>query len=271
MKKTALILLVSSILLNAELMKRGEGGVILDDEPSGDKVELYKALNDTLNDEEPKDEEEVRKPAKTSLLPKKRPKSADEVLDDLSGSDLGADDLSIAELDSQEARPAKLKLKNYDVDYVPAFWRYSMLKPGVKSFKKWLKKNKISKTTFKMQLGTATNMKAIIMSALYYDWVKHNPSIAENFYRLMFKNRKKLKIKDKILLADYLMRTGRGDKIHYLYKSSECGAMFKGSTKCYFYLGMDKYIRTGNPKNHYFWVIKPESKMVRRIMAGKEP
>jgi len=98
-----------------------------------------------------------------------------------------------------------------------------------------------------------SNPKYIVLNALYYDLIKHDPSIAENFYLIMYKNYNKPQHFtfrwSNLMLVDYLLRTGRPKPARKLIKPMDCVIYSKVRYKCYYYDGVLNYLLNGNPKN----------------------
>jgi len=171
---------------------------------------------------------------------------------------------------------SKITLKKYPkVKYKKSMYKYAINNPGKTKkssqlkFKKYLEDSEIDEFIFSKLLDSDDSIKSLKMSALYYDWYLLNPSIAENFYKLLYKKKKELKLYEKYLLADYLIRTNRGDMINKFIEKRECSVIFKGRSNCFYYLGLDDYLNTGNRANNYLRLSKGKNKMAKYIYKYK--
>ena len=110
----------------------------------------------------------------------------------------------------EDAHPGiELTIKNYsDVHYVKGYDWFSIINPDSYKFNEYLIKYNMNDEDFQNKLAnndTSDNM--VLLSALYFDYVKKQPEMAENYY-LAF-NKIHIDRSKKILLVDYLIRTGR--------------------------------------------------------------
>jgi len=171
------------------------------------------------------------------------------------------------EIQKYEA-PKKLKLKKYKVKYDRGLEMYSIIPHDKKAFKKYMAENEIEKFTLKRIFGTAKDTMSIAISAYGYDWIYHRPDLAENFYRLE-KEAVGLSLVEKIHIADYYLRTGRPENISTIIKKTDCMASFKNNSTCFYYLGIENYLLTGNHKNTYLRLCKEKIKKAKKIFNKK--
>jgi len=150
----------------------------------------------------------------------------------------------------QEIVAPKLKFKNYkNVKYDKNFLWYSVIPHNKKAFTDVMTKQNISNSMAKEMYGYARNATDIILNALLLDYVYKKPHLAENYY-LKFRGNPKITFYySKILLADYLLRTGRPSAIQRVIKNSDCMSHYKYMSICNYYLGISDYLKTGNNKN----------------------
>jgi len=165
----------------------------------------------------------------------------------------------------------KIELKQYNISYDTEYTDFSLEPVSPEAFTAYLDKNKINKLIFKRILNSNHSLKTIKISAYYYDYYLARPDYAENFYRILYKKRNKLKMGDQFVLADYLIRTGRGDKIHTFIKREVCSTKFGNSVrgKCFYYLGVDYYLRTGDRKNGFMKIAKNKLKKAKKFYYAK--
>ena len=166
---------------------------------------------------------------------------------------------------------SKVELKQYNVSYDSEYADLSLESVNPEAFTAYLAKGKINKLIFKRILNSDDSLKTIKISAYYYDYYLGRPDYAENFYSILYKKRNKLKLGDQFVLADYLLRTGRGDKIHTFIKREVCSTKFGNSIrgKCFYYLGIDNYLTTGKRKNGYMKMAKSKLKKAKKFYYGK--
>jgi len=161
----------------------------------------------------------------------------------------------ITHVKDEKEQNKKLKLVQYKIRYDRSLKSFSILETDKNSYKKYMKLNDIENFTLKRMFGRTNSALAVSLSAYGYDYVYQRPDLAENFYRVGIENGK-LSILDKIKFADYLLRTGRPDQISTVIKNSDCMSSFKLGKKCFYYLGVESYLKTGNNRNNYFRICK---------------
>lgn len=147
-----------------------------------------------------------------------------------------------------------LKLKNYsEVSYVKGYDWFSITPPTEESFNDKLMSLDMDFETFESLLKDGKNLDGdmLYLSALYYDFVRKEPNLAENYY-LLFKKSRLSRVQKKIALADFLIRTGRYKGMKELITAKDIYAYIgcRGWDFQY-YKGVLEYLNTGNKKNKY--------------------
>jgi hypothetical protein len=184
------------------------------------------------------------------------------------------------DINTKIVRKASLPLKklnpivNYvDIKYVLDLERYSIIDKDKDAFKEFLSRNEIPKREFKHYFGDILQKKHITMTALAYDWLKHMPNIAENYYRLLYKNKDKISIYYQIYMADYFIRTGRANKAFYSIDKIKCGtAGINTAAKCNYYRGVALYLKKGESyrKNSFLLRCSDKIEMAKKIIYKKD-
>ena len=162
------------------------------------------------------------------------------------------DESSLAKDEEKEEIPEEkpaFKLKNYqNVHYSRRLWKLSLFKNVKKRDLYERVKRKLHVTDFiePELLKRYWTPKGILLSAFYYDYIKFKPNIAENFYRRFDSAAYVSFFVNRILPADYYLRTRRPGKILKILKRTDCLVNFKYSASCFYYIGIAKYVLTGN-------------------------
>ena len=278
MKKILFLSTISFVLLNAEMMQQGSSGVFISNE---ERTEIHEAMEKDISFAERAELMKIKRnkhkdnsntlSEKDNLeeLPlenksKKKYSKYDEVFLETKKEKR---DLAIGEEDNLSE--PKLKLKKYNVKYTKENFYLAYYLPTKKEFKLWLKTYGINKVKFKLMINSTKRLEHILLSAAYYDFFLNDPSTAENFYKLIYKQRRSLKLGQKYFLADYLIRTGRGSKINKIIGKMECAAMFKGNSLCYYYQGVGSFLRTGNNRNRDIFISKGRNKKAKALYYMK--
>ena len=295
MKKIFLIIPLVALSLNAEMIAQGESSAFIGEKDSNELSTVTAKERTKI-----KKEEEIRKanlpPKKVdnshldneslnllpkvdkqdntelNLLPQKDvPKNVDLTVDNLNLNPLNNKEKVESSIKSDKVALNKIELKQYNITYDTEYLEYSIESVNKDSFSEYLNKKKINPSIFKKILNSDHSLKTIKISAYYYDYYLGRPDYAENFYRILYKKRNKLKLGDQFVLADYLLRTGRGDKIHTFIKREVCSTKFGNSIrgKCFYYLGLDYYLRTGERKNGYMKIAKSKLKKAKKFYYSK--
>lgn len=109
------------------------------------------------------------------------------------------------------------------------------------------------RTPFEKVKNDISNLKNVAANAFYYDYIKNDPTLAENFYLILYKNRHRHKEIDfyvaEVLLTDYLIRTGRPKPAKNVLKPMDCVTNFKQKAICNYYIGVVEYLNSGNNRN----------------------
>jgi len=273
MKKILFLITTISIFASAEMVQRGDGGVFISNEDNAEMMRLLSRDDsdaDELDNRELPEMDKIEDSEKFRLIkPVKDHRKKREI------SSRDGDSFSLPERSgrshkdsrlSSKGEKRKVRLKNYsNISYDDSMFYYSLRQPTPKKFNKFLEKNHINKTIFKNLVGYGSTIQEAKISALYYDYYKETPSTAENFYKILYKRRGELSLTEKITLADYLLRTGRGDKASAILSKGRCLASFgKNKYNCLYLLGVEKYLKTGKNKNSELRTSK------RRIKQAKE-
>jgi hypothetical protein len=277
MKKFFLLMIFTSIISNAEMVQRGDGGVFISNE---DQQTMADLLNDESNADEydeknNPDMEKIEDNEKFQLVKRVKEKKKSEYGKEDSDSDFVLPHKDgrkvISELERTERGKRKIRLKEYsNIQYDDSMFYYSLRQPTPDKFNRFLKRNNFNRTIFKNLVGYGSTIQQAKVSALYYDYYKENPSLAENFYKIMFKRKNELSLTDKLTLADYLLRTGRGDKASKILKKGTCLATV-GNNKyyCLYYLGVEKYLKTGKTRNSELRISKKRIKQAKKLYYQK--
>lgn len=159
----------------------------------------------------------------------------------------------------------KLKLQEYNVKYNKIVSSLSIMPHNKQAYKNFIKVLGINDFTLGKIFGKTTSKISILLSALGYDWVYKRPDLAENFYRIMEKNINQYSLRDKLKLADYYLRTGRPGKIAGIISRPDCMGSFKYNSQCFYYLGVENYLLTGNNRNFALGIARNSIKKAREI------
>lgn len=279
MKKIFLLLSLATIFSNAEMVQRGDGGVFISNE---DQSEIANLLNrDTSNVDEydqknNPDMDKIENEEKFQLI-----KPVKERIKSEYGTENSGDDFALPvkegrkikkELGETKRGNNKIRLKNYsNIQYDDSMYYYSLRQPTPSKFNDFLKRNNINKTIFKNLVGYGSTIQQAKISALYYDYYKESPSTAENFYKILFKRKAELTLTEKITLADYLLRTGRGDKATKILNKGKCfGSFGNNKYNCLYLLGVEKYLKTGKNKNAELRISKKRVKQAKELYYLKK-
>ena len=275
MKKILIYMALLSVFSNAEMVQRGDGGVFISND---DQKEMESLLNrkdsiDEVEDEinevdQYEDKRKIKDDTSTKLMtmPKKKEvKKGGFTLPTKEGKG------HKKRKSSKNKHKQKLNLKDYsNIMYDEQSYYYSLRQPTPEKFNDYLKNHNINKILFKNLVGYGTTIKEAQASAYYYDYYKEEAGTAENFYKILYKRKNELDLTGKISLADYLLRTGRGDKISKVLKKGECLASFGKNNKiCLYYLGLELYFKTGKTKTTYFRLTKDKFKQAKELYYMK--
>lgn len=154
-----------------------------------------------------------------------------------------------AKAENEEIIAKAFSLKNYtNVRYSKRLTKLSLYKNGKEVYEKVKEMMGVSDFVEPTLLERYWTPKGTVLSAFYFDHIKHKPNIAENFYKRFDDVRAPFYVKG-VLRADYYLRTRRPKKILKILPRASCFANFKYMIPCLYYRGIAKYIITGNNKN----------------------
>ena len=194
------------------------------------------------------------------------PTKKTELLDDLKNTP----EEKVKVPEKKEKIQKKLEIKNFsNIRYNQSLEAYSIIGHDKAEFNKFLSYLKLPDLTIEGMLGTAVNDKAIRLNAYAYDYVKKQPSIAENYYLLFSKLKEASFYEMKIRYADFLLRTGRPAEILTLIPRHECNINIKSSAICNYYVGVATYLTTGDNKNVNLRLSKDYIKKAKEIYEKK--
>jgi len=166
-----------------------------------------------------------------------------------------------------------IEMKKYkNVHYVKGYEWFSVDKPNESTYKKYLRAAGIS-PSLDTQYLRKNSKKGIFVSALYYDYIKKQPELAENFYLKFpkyFSIKNKYQVLMKLAMSDYLVRTGRGDKINQFLSRSDCYVLKKrGRDKCLYYHGLYGLFKYGTKQSSDFRISKETITQAKKIYYKK--
>jgi hypothetical protein len=128
---------------------------------------------------------------------------------------------------------------NHDNDW------YSIINHDADEYQNFLDSISLPESAVKNLVGKNTSTNALMLNAFLNDYKNEKPEIAENYY-LEFNADKKMSFNErKIRYVDYLIRTNRPEKVLEELKSVDCNTNGKYMSKCYYYIGVAKYLTTG--------------------------
>ena len=153
--------------------------------------------------------------------------------------------------------------ENKEIRYNKGLSNYSLFKTDKEGYKDYLKAKQIEEIVLKQIYNQKDNPKGIVVSAYAYDYGYGRTDLAEPYYELF--NTKKVSFEDKLRYMDYLLRTGRINEIETKLEKSECAMNFKQSGKCFYYLGIVKYLKTGDNRNSFLNLTKATEEKAKEI------
>ena len=126
---------------------------------------------------------------------------------------------------------------------------FSIIDHNQTGFSDYVKKlNLPSFTLDKLKDRTDSGI-ALAVNAFAYDYGLQNAPMAENFYK-EFLGRSDISFYDRELrYADFLIRTGRPQKVLEFLNNSVCMNHINFMASCDYYLGVARYLMTGDNKN----------------------
>ena len=126
---------------------------------------------------------------------------------------------------------------------------FSIIDHNQTGFADYVKKlNLPSFTLDKLKDRTDSGL-ALAVNAFAYDYALQDAPMAENFYK-EFLGRNDISFYDRELrYADFLIRTGRPQKVLEFLNNSKCMNHLNFMDSCDYYLGVARYLMTGDNKN----------------------
>ena len=126
---------------------------------------------------------------------------------------------------------------------------FSIIDHNQTGFADYVKKlNLPSFTLDKLKDRTDSGL-ALAVNAFAYDYALQDAPMAENFYK-EFLGRNDISFYDRELrYADFLIRTGRPQKVLEFLNNSKCMNHLNFMASCDYYLGVARYLITGDNKN----------------------
>lgn len=141
-----------------------------------------------------------------------------------------------------------------NVKYIPQYEWFSLVSINEEGYLKLLSKYKLTPELIEKNLNNISSQSFILGNALYYDFIKRQPEIAENFYLKLA-----LDYNTRNLMANYLIRTGRPDVVERFLRKGDC-LKFGSAAECNYHLGVVEYLLTGQNKNRYIKKARQELK-----------
>jgi len=143
------------------------------------------------------------------------------------------------------------KMKKYkNIKYIKGYDWFSIYPPNESTYEKYLSRINLNRISAKALIGRIDSPQAIYASAIYYDLIKKQPELAENFYLKYPEIFKKYRFFAKEILVDYLIRTGRFQKNNDFLSRGNCFSLnFRYQKECFYYNGVSEFLTTGNNKN----------------------
>lgn len=151
----------------------------------------------------------------------------------------------------QAKEEIKFEQKSYgDIKYNHDNDWYSIINHDPEEYDKFISFIGMPSSAVNKMLGTVSTPNAIMLNAFYNDYLKENPSVAENYYILFDSNKKINFYERRLRYADYLIRTDRPEKVLEILSHGECIANGRLMSMCNYYIGVAKYLTTG-ARNSY--------------------
>jgi len=115
--------------------------------------------------------------------------------------------------------------------------------------------------------GSIDNNTAVIVSALGYDWVYQRPDLAENFYQILKEKAPKLSLYNRMLMADYYIRTNRFSAIGDILSNVDCASSFKLHNQCNYYYGLYLYFAKKKYKNRILSSVTSKYPRIKKLLS----
>lgn len=150
------------------------------------------------------------------------------------------------------------------VKYDRAMLGYSIFEHDKKFFKNFIEQKKLPNKVVANMYHNVADTDALVLTAFAYDYAYERPDLADAYYQ-KFLTKKDIKFSDKLRYVDFLMRTGRPEKIQQILGKGDCVANFNESSRCFYYLGVADYVQTGNNKNTFIRIAKSKQDKAMEI------
>ena len=126
---------------------------------------------------------------------------------------------------------------------------FSIMDHNQTGFAEYVKKLNLPTFTLDKLKNRTDSGLALAVNAFAYDYGLHDAPMAENFYK-EFLGRSDISFYDRELrYADFLIRTGRPQKVLEFLSNSTCMNHINFMASCDYYLGVARYLMTGDNQN----------------------
>lgn len=152
-----------------------------------------------------------------------------------------------ASANEEEQHPALQPIKN--VKYYKELDWFSVIDHNQTAFAGYIQKLNLPSFTLDQLRDRTDSGIALVVNALAYDYGMNDAGMAENFYKA-FLGRNDISFYDsRIRYADFLIRTGRPQKVLEFLNNGVCMNHINSMASCDYYLGVARYLMTGDNKN----------------------
>lgn len=136
-----------------------------------------------------------------------------------------------------------------NIKYYKELSWFSVIDHEKSGFAEYVKKLNLPSFTLDQLKNRTDSGLALVVNALAYDYGLHDAGMAEIFYQ-EFLGRNDISFYDRELrYADFLIRTGRPQKVLEFLNNGKCMKHLNFMASCDYYLGMARYLLTGDNKN----------------------
>lgn len=151
-----------------------------------------------------------------------------------------------------------------EIKYNPGLVEYSIFNVSKDGFKDFVVEQKIDPAVLQNLYGDMSNPRSVLITAIAYDYGHQRPDLAEPFYEEAFK-KEYGGFHMKLRYFDYLIRTNRISVVEENLKPIDCSINFKYANTCWYYVGLYKYLKTGNNKNRELRIAKDKIEKAKRL------
>ena len=151
-----------------------------------------------------------------------------------------------------------------EIKYNPGLVDYSIFNVSKDGFKDFVVEQKIDPAMLQNLYGDMSNPKSVLITAIAYDYGHQRPDLAEPFYEEAVK-KEYGGFHMKLRYFDYLIRTNRISVVEENLKPIDCSINFKYANTCWYYIGLYKYLKTGNNKNRELRIAKDKIEKAKRL------